>query len=200
MIKKTTSYNAGLTLIETVVSVGIIVIIMGVVVSSVLFFYRANSVTLEQSYEVDQARKGVSHLVRDLREATLADTGAYPLASLASTSLTFYSDVDGDTNVEQITYALIGTTTLTRTVLNSTGNPLAYTGVGSSTNVSQYVRNLEEGQPIFRYYDEDGAEISNYTDILRPRFVSITLIVNISPVRAPNEFTLRSSATLRNLR
>lgn len=189
----------GITLIEVVVSVSIFTVIMVVVVTSVLFFYRANSSSLEQSYQIDSARRGVEFLVRDVREATHGDDGAYPVATISGTSLTFYSDTDLDQDVEQITYALSGTT-MTRTVKEPSGSPLGYSGVGTTTVVSLYVRNGEEGQPIFRYYDGAGAEVANYQAVGDVRFVSINLIVNILPVRAPEEFTLRSSATLRNLR
>lgn len=189
----------GLTLLEVVVSTTLFTVIMGVVVSSVLFFYRANTSSLEQSYQIDAARRGVEFMVRDLREVTTADDGSYPLSTIASTSITFYSDTDLDLGVERITYTL-ATSTLTRTVLDSAGVPPSYAGVGTTTVVSEYVRNLEEAEPIFRYYDEAGAEVTNYASVSAVRFVSVSLIVNVLPVRAPAEFTLRSSATLRNLR
>lgn len=189
----------GITLIETVVSVSIFTMIMVVVVTSVLFFYRANSSSLEQSYQIDSARRGVEFLTRDIREATHGDDGSYPVSAIGPTSLTFYSDTDLDQDVEQITYTLSGTT-LSRTVKEPSGTPSSYPGLGTTTPVSLYVRNGEESQSIFRYYDGAGSEITNYQEVGEVRFVSINLIVNILPVRAPEEFTLRSSATLRNLR
>jgi len=189
----------GLTLIETVVSVSLFTIIMSVIVSSILFFYRANTSSLEQAYQIDNARRGVEFLVRDLREATHGDDGSYPIANIASTSISFYSDIDRDQDVERITYALSGTT-LVRTTLGPSGSPPSYTGAGTTTSVSVYVRNLEENQPIFRYYDTDGIEVASYSDFGRVRFVSVSLVVNVLPIRAPAEFTLKSSATLRNLR
>lgn len=189
----------GITLIETVVSVSIFTVIMVVVVTSVLFFYRANSSSLEQSYQIDSARRGVEFLTRDIREATHGDDGSYPVSTIGPTSFTFYSDTDLDREVEQISYTLSGTT-LSRTVKEPSGTPLSYAGVGTTTSVSLYVRNGEEGQPIFRYYDGAGSEVTNYQQVGDVRFVNVNLIVNILPVRAPEEFTLRSSATLRNLR
>ncbi|MEK7613284.1 MAG: prepilin-type N-terminal cleavage/methylation domain-containing protein [Patescibacteria group bacterium] len=191
--------SRGLTLLETVVSTAIFSVVMVVVVSSVLFFYRANTSSLEQSYQINEARRGVEFLVRDVREATTADDGSYPLSSIASTSITFFSDTDLDLGVERITYTL-ATTTFTRTVLDSSGVPVSYAGVGTTTIVSEYVRNLEEEVPIFRYYDEEGIEITDYAAVSSVRFVGISLVVNVLPIRAPAEFTLRSSATLRNLR
>lgn len=188
-----------LTMIEAVVTIGITSVIMVVIVNSVLFFYRANASSLEQSFQIESARKGVELMVRDLREVTTADDGSYPLASIASTSITFYSDTDLDASVEKITYTL-STTTLTRQVVDTTGNPSVYSGVGTTSVVSTYVRNLEESRPIFHYFMADGTEVASYADVNDVRFVEVNLVVNVLPIRAPQEFTLRSSATLRNLR
>ena len=194
-----TPLHRGLTILETIVAVGIVSVIMIAIAGSIFFFYRANRSALEQSFQIDSARKGVEFLVQDLREATHGDDGSYPVGSIASTSITFFSDIDQDLTVEKITYTL-ATTTLSRTVVNASGVPLSYMGAGDTSVVSENARNLEEGQPIFRYYDTEGAEILTYGDIQKVRFISITLIVNIEPIRAPEEFTLRSSATIRNLR
>ena len=62
------------------------------------------------------------------------------------------------------------------------------------------MRNFEEDIAIFTYYDENGVEITDYNEVDEVRSVVVNLIVNIQPIRAPEEFTLRSSANLRNLR
>jgi len=191
--------HRGLTLIETLVVIAIFTIAMSAIISSVIFFYRANTSSLEQSYQIASARRGIEFLVRDLREATYGDNGAYPLAVIASTSVAFYSDTDKDSVTERIRYTLLGNM-LYRNVLDSSGTPPTYTGSGATSTVSQYVRNNENTTPIFRYYDGSGNEIINYTEVDEVRFVTVELVVNIQPVRAPGEFSLRSSATLRNVR
>lgn len=189
----------GLSLIESLVAIGIFTVIMSAIVSSVIFFYRANTSSLEQSFQIDSARRGVEFMVRDIREATYGDNGAYPLAEIASTSITFYSDTDQDAVIERIRYTLEGTQ-LFRHVLDSSGTPPTYTGAGATSTVSVYVRNDEEIVPIFRYYDANGVEITDYVEVDEVRSIVIDLIVNIQPVRKPEEFTLHSSATIRNLR
>lgn len=189
----------GLTILEAVVSVSIFTVVMASIVTSIIFFYRANASSLEQAYQVESARRGVELLVRDLREATYGDNGAYPIANIGSTTMTFFSDTDKDAVVEQITYSVIGTE-FYRYVLDSSGTPPTYSGVGATSTVSQYVRNFEEGKIVFHYFDVDGNEISDYAEVDEVRSVTIELVVNILPIRAPEEFTLRSSATIRNLR
>lgn len=192
-------YRHGLTLIEMLVTVGIFSIIMVSITDSVRYFYRANTSSIEQSYQIESARRGVEFLVRDLREASYGDDGSYPIAAISTSSITFFSDTDKDAYVERIRYSLSGTTFM-RNVTDPSGAPLAYTGGGATSTVSEYVRNPEQGTLLFTYYDESGAEITDYNEVDEVRSVTINLVVNILPIRAPNEFTLRSSANIRNLR
>jgi prepilin-type N-terminal cleavage/methylation domain-containing protein len=189
----------GMTLLEMVVTVSIVSIIMIAISDSVRFFYRANTSSIEQSYQIASARRGTEFLVRDLREASHGDDGSYPLALIGSTTISFFSDTDKDVLVERIRYELTGTV-LTRAVLEASGAPSAYTGVENVSIVSEYVRNFEEGAAIFQYFDAGGNEITDYNEVDEVRSVTVNLVVNIQPIRAPEEFTLRSSATLRNLR
>ncbi|XKT74682.1 MAG: PilW family protein [Patescibacteria group bacterium UBA2163] len=192
-------YRRGLTLIEALVWMSIFSIIMSAIIGSVIFFYRANTSSLEQGYQIESARRGTISLVRDLRQASYGDNGAYPLAQIASTSLMFYSDTDKDDVIERIRYTL-DESNLYRHVLDSSGNPPRYTEAGATTTVSSHVRNLESGKAVFQYYDAEGNEVTDYTEVAEVRSIVISLVVNILPIRAPEEFTLQSSATLRNLR
>ena len=189
----------GLSLLEMLITLGIFTLIMVSITNSILYFYRANTSSIEQAYQVDSARKGVQLLVRDIREATYADNGAYPLAEMASTSVTFYADTDRDSATEKIRYQLNGTN-FGRNVIDPSGTPATYPGGGATSTVSQYVRNALQNTPVFRYYNASSTEITNSADIADVVTVSVSIIVNISPYRLPGEFTLRSSATLRNLR
>lgn len=189
----------GITLIEALVWVSIFSVVMSAIIGSVIFFYRANTSSLEQGYQIESARRGTISLVRDLRQASYGDNGAYPLAHIASTTLTFYSDTDKDDVIERIRYSLEGSN-LHRHVVDSSGNPPQYTEAGATTTVSSHVRNLESGKAVFQYYDADGNEVTNYAEVDEVRSIVISLVVNILPIRAPEEFTLQSSATLRNLR
>ena len=186
-------------MVEMIVAISIIAIITVVIAQAVIAFYRSNRVAFEESYQIRSAERGLQVLVRDLREATYGDHGAYPLATIASSSIIFYADVDRTNPIEQVRYTLSGQK-LTRTVIRSTGVPPTYTGVVSTSTVSEYVRNFDENISLFRYYDASGIEVVNATDIAKVVSVSINIIVDITPIHSPGEFTLRSGATLRNLR
>jgi len=86
-----------------------------------------------------------------------------------------------------------------RYVLEPSGDPLVYTDAETSSVVSNQVRNVANSITTFTYYDEDGILITDYARAADVRFVRLDLVVNVNPNRLPNELTLRSSATLRNL-
>jgi len=197
--KTKASLVCGFTLIETITFITVFTLVMIVIVSSVIYFYRSNTYTVEQSFAVNSARKGIEFMVRDIREATYSDLGSYPLIDGSEYSIYFYSDIDRDDKVERIRYFLEGTT-LKKGTTESSGNPLIYNdGNEVISTISEEVRNEEQSTPIFKFYDENSGEIFNVPiNLTNVAFVTVNLIVNINPLRLPNEFTLRSSAALRN--
>lgn len=190
----------GLSLVETVVIVALFSVLMIVISESIASFYRLNAYTIAQAYQVDAARRGIDLLVRDLREMTFADDGTFPLVSMGTTSVGFFSDIDRDMSVEYVVYRL-ASTTLMKYVYNATGTPPIYsTSTPAETStLSEYVQNALQNVPIFVYYDENGVKATATTTATDIRYVGVNIIVNIDPVRDPGEYSLRSSAALRNL-
>lgn len=181
------------------VTMAIVGIISIAIVDSVLFFYKSNSSSLEQGFQVEEARRGVELFVREVREATYADTGAYPLAVMASSSIQFYADTDTDTGIERVRYTLIGMQ-LFRNITDASGAPPVYTGGGVTTTVSKYVRNFDENISLFRYYNASSTEVTSSQFINTVVSVTMSPIVDIVQKHAPGKFTLTENATIRNLR
>ena len=189
-----------MSIIEMVVYISISTLIVAAIVISVIFFYRTNTTVMEQSLHINHARKGIEFMVRDIREATYGDEGSFPLIELGPYNFSFYSDVDRDDYTERIRYSLDGTN-LYKGVTNPSGNPLWYNDADEEVaTISEAVRNDEEGVAIFKYYDSAGVEIVDYTAVSEVSFVTVTLVININVIRKPDEYTLRSSATIRNLK
>lgn len=186
------------SLVETLVVIGISSFIMLTLARGIVFFYDTNEYAVQQSAAVRSASAGVESLVQDIREASFADNGAFPVESFGTSSLTLYADVNKDERVEQVRYQL-KSSNLERIITASTGTPPAYTGDVSSTTVSDSVRNRNQNRPIFTFYDVNGDQMSltdNRQDIA---FISIELIVNVDPNRQPDNTTIKSSAALRNI-
>ncbi len=191
----------GFSFIEMIVAISIFTIVIIALASSAIYFYRSNAYSVEQSFAVNSARKGIEFMVRDIREAIYSDEGAYPIVSASSNSFNFYSDVDKDNSVERVRY-YFENGSLKKGIIKSSGNPPVYNSANEVVYIiSENVRNIEQGVPIFRYYDNTGGEIFNPSiNITIIAFIKVNLIVNINPSRLPNEFTLQSSATIRNLK
>lgn len=189
----------GFTLVETVVVVSLTTLVGLGLLAMIAFFYRSNAFLLEATSAVDSASKGLNEALESLREASYAEDGTYPLASAATSSVTFYGDMDHDASVERVRLYLSGNV-LYRSVTDAAGNPPSYAGQTESTQViATWVKNATS-TPVFRYYDEDGAEITGTIDVARVRSVRTRLDVDINPQRAPNILILEGAATLRNLR
>lgn len=188
----------GMTGIETLVWIAVFTSAMLAITQSALYFYRTNSYTIQQASAVTSAQRGLDQTIRTIREATYASNGAYPIVSLAGSDLIFYADVDSDTEIERVHYYVTGTSLYVGT-LNPSGNPAAYTGVESVSEISEYVRNVALGITPFTFFDEDGVQITNFSRIGDVRFITVNLVVNIDPNKLPEQLTLRSSAALRNL-
>jgi len=188
-----------MTLIEAIVWISITTVTMGAIVLSVISFYRANTYTLEQAQAVSAARRSFETVVATIREASFASDGAYPVVSMATSSFAFYADIDDDPLIERVRYTITNTT-MEKRVLDPTGDPPTYSGTETMSVVTNHIRNEEQGVDGFTYYDKEGSQITDLTDISALRFVRLTTVVNVSPDRLPNELTMRSSATLRNLR
>ncbi len=189
---------AGFTLVETLVVITLFTLLTLVVFNIIISFYRYNSYTVAQTSELQNARQGVDLMVRDIREMTFADNGQFPLVTMGSTSIEFFSDIDRDDSVEFVRYEL-STTTLRKYVYDAVAAVYSTTTPSATITVSEFVQNELEALPVFRYYDLDGLEATGASSAADIRYISMNVIVNVDPVRNPGEFVLRSSAALRNI-
>lgn len=192
----------GMTLIELVMVIGITTVLLLVISTSIVNLYQINGYNIAQSYEIDNARRGLQDWLGDVREMSYSDVGSFPLASVANNKIAFYSDVDSEPSVEYVEYELIGSNLYKRTY-KASGSPLVYnfaTPVKTEL-LSEFVQNIVQTLPTFLYYDTAGVLLSTsgspLTDI---RYIEVRIIVNIDPVRSPGEFMLRSGVSPRNLK
>jgi len=194
-----------MSVIEMIITVALFTVLMLAIMNSVSSLYKFNSYTFSQAFQVQYARKGVEALVRDVREMTYADNGAYPLVRMEPHVIGFYSDIDRDNSVEYVEYELSTSTILTKRVYNATSTAtttVVYnTSVADETYIlSEYVQNIVQGSTTFSYFDSSGIEAGTTTQLIDIRYVQIYMTVNVDIIRHPGKFQLRSSAALRNLK
>ena len=181
----------GLTLVETVVTVAITSVMILALGNAIALFYKNNAYTFAQAAEVAEAREGVTLMVRDIREMTYADDGAYPLITMEEHQLAFFSDIDRDNSVEFVEYVL-SSTTMMKYVYDATGTPPVYSTTTPDREfiISNYVQNISQATSTFIYYDVNGMPATATTTVTDIRYVNVQLIVNVDPIRDPGEFML----------
>ena len=191
----------GYTLIEMLMVLAVFSLISAAVFAAIIWVYRTHAYLIEQAYAIQDARQSVEKMARELREASYGSDGAYPLESIATNALVFYADVTGDSRVERVRYYLQGED-LMRGVTEATGTPLSYNPSADEqvATSAAHVRNGALGSAIFTYYNATGTQITDMNDVLAVRFVDINVIININPSRLPADFSVRTSASLRNLK
>lgn len=190
--------NQGFTLVETIIVVAATTLLTITLGSLFVYFYKTNAYTLEQATAVAQSRRGVEDSMLFLREASYGSDGSYPIAAVATSSITFYTNLSGDSTVEKITYKLQNGT-MYKVIATPTGSPLSYANAAFATStVATSVVN-SSSTPLFRYFDAASVELSAPVNISLIASVRTTVIIDVNVNRAPVPLTLSAGATLRNL-
>jgi len=94
----------GFTLIEVVVTIVIFTIISGAVFSFVTALYRAQDLLFIQSDVLEEARRGMSQIVREIREADSGEDGSYMISRADNYEIIFHADLTGDGMTERVRY------------------------------------------------------------------------------------------------
>lgn len=94
------------TLIETLVVVAIFTISLGAVFGSILMLYRTHGYSWEQSQAIEEARRGVEIMVKEIRKARSGEDGSYPMVLAGDKEFIFFSDIDNNGKTEKVRYFL----------------------------------------------------------------------------------------------
>lgn len=195
--------NKGFTLIETMLALAIIIAISIAVGTFQTNIFRFNKYTKDVIESAQDSRTIISTIVKEMRSMSPSGNGSYPIASVSTSSVTFFSDIDGDTKMEQVRYFLSGSS-LKKGVIASTGNPPVY-NINSEviTTLAYNIKNSTT-TALFEYYDTNYAGTSspltypiNITSI---RLIRTNLLIDADPNRSPVPRMYTSTATLRNLK
>lgn len=107
------SIKKGFTIIETLVTVAIFTLALGAIVSAIIMTYRSQNYSFQQSLAINEARKGIETMVKELREAKMGDDGSYIIEKAEDYEISFYSDIDKDGDTERVRYSIYQSNSLT---------------------------------------------------------------------------------------
>jgi len=96
----------GFTFIETLVAIFVFALVMGVVAGFIVLSYQTHSYAFEESAAVEEARRGMEIMIKEIRAAKTGDSGAYPIELADDKQFIFYSDIDNDGKTERVRYFL----------------------------------------------------------------------------------------------
>lgn len=193
-----THSTRGITALETIIWIGVTVVVVTGISEALITFYRTSNFAIQEATAVTSVQRGLDTMAKKIRVASYSNVGAYPVVSLAANDFVFYANIDSDSAIERVHFYLSGTT-LYQGIVEPSGDPASYTGSETITQISDNIKNASQSVNLFTYYDASGAQITDYTKIGDVRFVTINLVADIDPNRAPTLTSLRTSAAMRNL-
>ena len=194
----------GFTLIETIVAIIVFTLALGAVFGLIMMAYQTQSYTWEQSQAIEEARRGVETMVKEIREARTGEDGSYTIYKTEDKEFGFYSDIDRDLDIEKVRYFIEGDpdslegALFKKGVINPVGIPATYpTSSEAIVILAKYLRNTP---PIFRYFDENGDELPSPARRKDTTLMQVYLIINVDKNRPPQNFELKSEVQIRNLK
>ena len=191
------NFIKGFTIIETIVAIFVFILALGAVVVFVILEYKTQDYSMRQSIAIDEARKGIEIMTKEIREAKTGQDGSYVIGKAEDYEFCFYSDIDKDLAIEKVRY-FVDQTDFKKAVIEPEGIPAVYSEEDEEIFVlSQYVRN---SSPIFRYYDSNGNELDSPARKKDAKLMKLYLVINVNPFRTPDDFELETEIQIRNLK
>jgi prepilin-type N-terminal cleavage/methylation domain-containing protein len=98
-----TDADAGFTLVELMVAIGIFLLLTTMIMTSVLSISSATTDVRQFTNINEQARIAIERLTRELRQASVIRSVSLPLAAGGDTALTFGVDFNGNQAIDDVT-------------------------------------------------------------------------------------------------
>lgn len=192
----------GFTLLEIVVTMGILGLIMLGVGMFQVNIFRYHTALSNQLNSQQESRRTIEQIIAELRAASYAGNGAYPFETASAATLIFFTNTDTDSDIERVRYFMSGSD-LQRGVKEPVGsNPILYTG--PETITTQIKNVVNGGTPLFSYFNDSytgsGSPLTSPINVNEVRYVRLTLLVDKDPNRPLATIAVEGGTSVRNLK
>jgi type II secretory pathway pseudopilin PulG len=197
----------GITLIEMLVGLSMLVIVVPVITFFLWGSFKVSTYISGWSVNQQTARRVISQIVEEIREIHVSDANDYPLAVCTTNELVFYADNDGAEGYERIRYSLEGID-----IIKGVIEPVSNAGVITYPLANEYettlvtnVRNVAEGVELFSFYNQDyigssGGVLTGTVHCPEVRMIGVRLMVDTQVEVLPDAFEISTEIMLRNLK
>lgn len=185
--------KTGFTLMEISIAMAIFLTVALLAGDFIIKGFRSTTFGSEQETAIQNARRGMEIMTKEIRGANGSERGDYPLSTVENDDFVYYSDIDDDGQMERVRYFLDNT--LLKKITTPPGPADDYNMPTATTTIAEYVNNQAEA--IFTYYDDNYIETGDLDSI---RLINIKLKINVTPERAPNDYYVETDVNLRNLK
>lgn len=189
----------GMTLVELLVAIGIMLIVLAGMTTLFIVAWKSQSYQIKLGQASLIASRGVSKVVKNIRQAQQGDDGSYLLKSGDDFDVVFYANVDNDDIVERIHYYLIGDTFYMGVTDSSSDPPYSYPADDGVVSIASSNVVNTDADYIFQYYDNNAALMATPVASGSVRMIEVRLLVDVDPFSSPIPVTVKSKTTIRNL-
>ncbi len=192
----------GFTLIEILISIGILTLILGLAGAFGSDVFSFNRILQTGLRNQEEAKKIVRPFANEVRSSTQSNLGAYAIAETTSTSFSFYTDIDGDGLREKLRYFLDGTE-FKKGIIKPTGQPLEYNPLDEQ--IIKVIHDVVPGT-IFYYYDSNYDGTAYFPELIQPvapyavRLIKVILTIDADPNQPPAAVEITTQVSMRNLK
>ncbi len=192
----------GFTLVELLVVIGIFSVISIAVFTLGRDTFFFNGIIQDSFNTQEEAKRVIRPMATEIRAARQSVEGSYPIDTAGTSTLVFYSDINGDGNTERVRY-FYSSSTIKRGIITPTGSPLKYTGTEKVNELVHGVRNTNS-QPVFEYFDSSytgtSSPLTQPVSVSNVRLVKVNIIIDMNVNRSPTKQTVTVQAEIRNLK
>lgn len=182
---------------ELLVGVSLLVISLSAIYGVLFSGYNSYVVGEKQISSQVSGRLAMEWMIKEIRQAKEAETGAFAIEEANPQSLIFYADVESQAGCERIRYFL-DRNTLKRGVTFAAGDPPSYPS--SSETINVLAKDVDNVSPIFIYFDQDCLPLSDPVNPVNVSLVRIRLRIDDDPNEIPEALILESNVQIRSLK